>query len=414
MFSFNIKTCIVTGIVLFALFSWRIAEARPAGEYYLAVNAKDKSAAPNEFTSILGLKISDEIISPKFPTRYELDARINYERENDIRNNQYSGNIEGKYIFVQPSLWWNYTGEVNVIPLNRLIDIDNLTSQNISTISTGPTLSLWKNLRGSVDISALHSITNYSESNLDSGEDEISLEYIYPYSEIMSATYSLDYQSVKYDDVSNSASDYDSQTAGVKIERETLNSNFEFTFDYSNYDGTNSSSQENSIGLIMGYQINSISSILMEMSNSIETADDFNRLDNNTNDAIFRSGIFRNKRFALGYEHVTLDTSYRFRVFTNNLESIFDAVPITEKISGATFKFSSDINDELSILMSLESTDEETIDRRRDEIRAAAIYTRRHSKRLKSQVAIGIENDRVNSISTNDTSIQYRLTSALF
>jgi hypothetical protein len=393
---------------------WQAVKARPAGEYFLAVNAKDKSDAPNEVTSILGLKISDEIISSKFPTQYDLDARINYERENDIRNEQYSGNIMGKYIFVQPSLWWNYTGEVDVIPLDRLTDIDNLNSQNISTISTGPTLSLWKNLRGSVDITALHSITNYSDSNLDSKEDEISLEYIYPYSEIMSATYSLDYQSVKYDDVSNSASDYDSQTAGVKIERETLNSNFEFTFDYGNYDGTNSSSQENSIGLIMGYQINSISNISMELSNSIETADDFNRLDNNTNDAVFRSGIFRNKRFELGYEHVTPDTSYQFRVFTNKLESIFDAVSITEKISGATFKFSSDINDKLSILMSLESTDEETIDRRTDEIKAAAIYTRRHSKRLKSQVAIGIENDRVDGNSTNDTSIQYRLTSTLF
>jgi len=414
MFSISIRHYIVTGIVLCGMPGWQAAEARPAGEYFLAVNAKDKSDAPNEVTSILGLKISDEIISPKFPTQYYLDARINYERENDVRNEQYFGNITGKYIFVQPSLWWNYTGEVDVIPLDRDTIIDNLNSQNISTISTGPTLSLWKNLRGSVDITALHSITNYSDSNLDSKEDEISLDYIYPYSEIMSATYSLDYQSVEYDDVSNSASDYDSQTARVKIERDTSNSNFEFTYDYSNYDGTNSSSQENSIGLIMGYQINSFSNISMELSNSIETADDFNRLDNNTNDAVFRSGIFRNKRFELGYDHVTPDTSYQFRVFTNNLESIFDAVPITEKISGATFNFSSDINDKLSILMSLETTDEETIDRRTDEIKAAAIYTRRHSKRLKSQVAIGIENDRVNSISTNDTSIQYRLTSKLF
>ena len=64
--------------------------------------------------------------------------------------------------------------------------------------------------------------------------------------------------------------------------------------------------------------------------------------------------------------------------------------------------------------MSLETTDEETIDLRTDEIKAAAIYTRRHSKKLKSQIAVGIENDRVNGISTNDTSIQYRLTSALF
>ncbi len=413
MFSINIKYCIVTGIVLCGMLGWQAVKARPAGEYFLAVNAKDKSDAPNEFTSILGLKISDEIISSKFPTQYDLDARINYERENDIRNEQYSGNITGKYIFVQPSLWWNYTGEVEVIPLEDTL-IDNLNSQNISTISTGPTLSLWKNLRGSVDITALHSITNYSDSNLDSKEDDISLEYIYPYSEIISATYSLDYQSVKYDDVSNSASDYDSQSAGVKIERDTLNSNFEFTYDYSNYDGTNSSSQENSIGLIMGYQINSISNISMEVSNSTETADDFNRLDNNTNDAIFRSGIFRNKRFELGYEHVTPDTSYQFRVFTNKLESIFDAVPITERISGATFKFSSDINDRLSILMSLESTDEETFDRRTDEFKAAAIYTRRHSNKLKSQVAIGIENDRVDGDSTNDTSIQYRLTSKLF
>ena len=413
MYSINIKYCIVTGIVLCGMLGWQAVEARPTGEYFLAVNAKDKSDAPNEFTSILGLKISDEIISPKFPTQYDLDARIDYERENDIRNEQYSGNITGKYIFVQPSLWWNYTGDVEVIPLEGIL-VDNLNSQNISTISTGPTLSLWKNLRGSIDITALHSITNYSDSNLDSKGDEIRLDYFYPYSEITSVTYSLKYESVNYDDVSNATDDFDLLSAGVKIERNTLNSNFELAFAYSDNDKINSTDKEESIRLVMGYQISTISSISMEISNSLQTADNFNRLDNNTNDAVFRSGIFRNKRFELKYENVTANTNYQIKVFTNQLEETFDTAPATEKISGAAFNLSSDINEKLKFLISLESTDEETIERRTDEIKAAAIYTRRHSKRLKSQVAIGIENDRVNSISTNDTSIQYRLTSALF
>jgi len=413
MFSFNSKTCIVMGIVLWGMLGWQAVKARPAGEYFLAVNAKDKSDAPNEVTSILGLKISDEIISSKFPTQYDLDARINYERDNDITNEQYSGNITGKYIFVQPSLWWNYTGDVEVIPLEGIL-VDNLNSQNISTISTGPMLSLWKNLRGSVDITALHSITNYSDSNLDSKGDEIRLDYFYPYSEITSVTYVLEYESVNYDDVGNATDDFDLLSAGVKIERDTLNSNFELAFAYSDNNKLNSTDLEESIRLIMGYQISRISSISMEISNSLQTADEFNRLDNNPNNSIFQTGLFRNKRFELKYENVTANTNYQFKVFTNQLEETFDTAPATENISGAAFNLSSDINDKLSILMSLESTDEETIDRRTDEIKAAAIYTRRHSKRLKSQVAIGIENDRVDGISTNDTSIQYRLTSTIF
>ncbi len=86
MFSINIKYYIVTGILLCDLLGWQAAEARFAGEYYLGVDAEDQSDAPNEVTSILGLKISDDIVSPKFETQYDLEARINYEREIDITN----------------------------------------------------------------------------------------------------------------------------------------------------------------------------------------------------------------------------------------------------------------------------------------------------------------------------------------
>ena len=48
--------------------------------------------------------------------------------------------------------------------------------------------SHWNNLRGSINLTALASITNYSESNLDSKGEDITLDYFYPYSEIMSMT----------------------------------------------------------------------------------------------------------------------------------------------------------------------------------------------------------------------------------
>ena len=78
MFSINIKYYIVTGILLCDLLGWQAAEARITGEYYLGVDAEDHSDVPNEVTSILGLRISDDIVSPKFETQYDLEDRVVY------------------------------------------------------------------------------------------------------------------------------------------------------------------------------------------------------------------------------------------------------------------------------------------------------------------------------------------------
>jgi len=410
----NTRSCLVTGIVLCGLLGWQAAEARLAGEYYLGVDAEDHSDAPNEVTSILGLRISDDIVSPKFETQYDLDARVNYERENDITNFQFDGDITGRYIFIRPSLWWNYSGEFDVIPLNRGIQIDNLFSQNLSTVSTGPTISLWKNIRGSLDLTALASITKYSDSNLDSSGEDITLEYIYPFSEVISTTYFLDYESVNYDDVSNAVDNFDWLAAGVTIRQETENSRVEFMLAYNEVDQIGNPQPRNTFEFILDYQFDRYSNIAMEISDLLETANDFNRLDDNPDNAIFESGLFRNERISLRFGYASNDTRYSFELYTNQLETISDTAVITEKISGAVFGFDNDITQNINLSIGLNSTDEEILDVRTDEVIVAATYTRRHSKRLYSEFELSIENDRVNSVSSNDTIFRYRLTSALF
>ena len=396
------------------LLGWQVADARISGQYFLGLDAKDRSDGSNEVSSILGLRISDNLISPKFQTQYELESRVIYDHENNVRNEQYSGNFTGKYIFIRPSLWWNYSGNFDVVPVDTGIEIDNLRSQTLSTVSTGPTISLWKNLRGSVDLTALSSITNYSESNLDSRGEDITLNYFYPFSQIMSVTYSLNYQTVKYDDVINATNDFDLLAAGVTISRDTVSSNFELKLEHSDIDNINISSQQDTIELIMGYQINTFSNISMEISDSLQSAAEFNRLGDNPDIALFQSGLFRNKRIQLGYGHATIDTRYQFQLFANQIENIFDTVVTSNKISGAVFGFSNDINDELNLFIGLESTKDEILNARSEELIVTATYTRRHSKRLFSQLKFTIENDRVNNIDSNDTIIQYRITSALF
>ena len=414
MFSINIKYYIVTGILLCDLLGWQAAEARFAGEYYLGVDAEDHSDVPNEVTSIFGLKISDDIVSPKFETQYGLEARVNYERENDITNFQFDGDITGRYIFIRPSLWWNYSGEFDVIPLDRETEIDNLRSQNLSTVSTGPTISLWKNLRGSIDLTALATVTKYSDSNLDSNGEDITLEYIYPFSEVMSTTYFLDYESVNYDDVSIADDDFDWLAAGVTISRETDNSRVELMLAYNEVDDINNPQPRNTFEFTMDYQIDRYSNIAMEISDLLGTADDFNRLDDNPDNAIFGSGILRNERLSLRYGYAETDTRYDFEIYTNQLATILDTAVVTDKISGVVFGFSNDISKNLNLFIGLESTDEEILDVRTDEVIVAATYTRQHSKRLFSEFELSIENDRVNNVSSNDTIFRYRLTSALF
>jgi len=410
----NTRSCLVTGTVLCGMLGWQAVEARIAGEYYLGVDAEDHSDAPNEVTSYLGLRISDDLVSPKFETQYDLEATVYYERDNDVTNEQYSGDITGRYFFIRPSLWWNYSGEFDVIPLDRVTEIDNLRSQTLSTVSTGPTISLWKNLRGSIDLTALASVTKYSDSNLDSRGEDITLDYFYPYSEIMSVTYSLDYESVNYDDESNISDDFDLLTAGITINRGTVNSSFELILEYGDLENNNNSSSERLIELNMGYQINGYSNIEIEISETLQTADEFNRLDDNPDNAIFVSGVFRKERVALNYEYAANDTRYDFEIYTNNLETIFDTVQTTEKISGVVFRFAYDITKDLNLFLGLETTDEEILDVRTDEVVVATTYTRRHSKRLFSEFELSIENDRVDNVSSNDTIFRYRLTSALF
>jgi len=411
---FSIKSCIVTGIVLFELLGWQVAEARLTGQLFYGLNAVDRSDDLDEVSSILGLSISNNFVSSKFQTDYKLESRFIFDHENNVRNEQYTGNFTGKYMFIRPSLWWNYFGNIDVIPLDTGIEIDNLRSQTLSTVSTGPTISLWKNLRGSLDLTALSSITNYSESNLDSRGEDITLKYSYPFSEIMSVSYSLDYQSVKYDDVSNAVNDFDLLAAGIVISRDTVNSNIELTLERSDVDNINNPPPQNTIKLITGYQLNSISNISMEISDSLLSAAEFNRLGDNPDNSIFRSGLIRNKRFQLGYGHVTTNTRTSFRVFTNQLENILDTIVTSDEINGAVFSFSQDVNDKLNLFIRLESTDVKILNQRSEEILARATYTRRHNKRLFSRLEFTIENDRVNNIGSNDAIIQYRITSTVF
>jgi len=396
------------------MLDWQAAQARVTGEFYLGVDAEDHSDAPNEITSIFGLRIRDDVVSPKFETQYDLEARINYERDNDVTNDQYSGVITGRYFFIRPSLWWNYSGEFDVIPLDRVTEIDNLNSQNLSTVSTGPTISLWKNLRGSIDLTALATVTKYSDSNLDSSGEDITLEYIYPFSEGMTTTYFLDYESVNYDDVSNAVDDFDWLAAGVTISRETENSRVGLMLAYNEVDDINNPPSRNTFEFTLGYQIDRFSNIAMEISDLLGTADDFNRLGDNPDNAIFVSGILRNERFSLSYGYAATDTRYDFEIYTNQLETISDTTVITEKISGVVFGFSNDITQNINLFIGLEATDEEILDVRTDEVVVAATYTRRHSKRLFSEFELSIENDRVNNVSSNDTIFRYRLTSKLF
>ena len=396
------------------LLVWQAAEARINGDFYYGLTAKDRSDAPNEVYSTLGLNIKDNLITSNSQTIYGLESRLNYDHKENVTNDQYSGFFTGEYMFIQRSLWWNYFGEVGVIPLNTGAKIDGLTSQNFSTVSTGPTISWWKNLRGSVDLTALASITKYSESNLDSKGNDITLDYFYPYSEIMSVTYSLDYEEVRYDDVSHAINDFDLLTAGITINRGTVNSSFELILEYGDLENNNNSSSERLIELNMGYQINGFSNIAIEISDTLQTADEFNRLDDNPDNAIFVSGVFRNERVALRYEYAANDTRYDFEIYTNNLETIFDTVQTTEKISGVVFGFAYDIINDLNLFLGLETTDEETLDVRTDEVVVAATYTRWHSERLYSGFELSLENERVNDVSSNDTIFRYRLTSALF
>ena len=419
MFGFNTKSCLLTGIVLCELLGWSTLEARVTGEYYFGLNAEDHSDDPNETTSLLGLNISDDLLTPNSQTSYELESLLVYDRENDVTNDQYTGSLTGRYVFLQPSLWWNYSGEVDVIPLDTgmpgtRIEVDNLRSQNLSTFSTGPTISLWKNLRGSVDVTALANITNYSDTNLDSSGSQITLDYIYPYSKIASLTYSLDYETVDYDDAINATDDFDLVTAGITIDRATEISSFELILEYSNLDNINNSSTQNAIELNLGYQLNAISNLSMEISSSLETADEFNTLGDNPDNAIFRSGLFRNERYQLGYGYVTADTRFEFHLYTNQLESIFDAIASTEKVSGAVIEFDNDITDTLNLFIGLESTDLETLNERTDELVVAATYTRRHSERFFSEIELSIEKDRVDNVDSNDTTLVYRFTSTLF
>ncbi len=411
---FSTKSYVLTGIVLCELLGWQVAEARVAGQYFYELTAKDRSDAPNEVYSTLSLGISDNLVSSKAPTEYGLETRWTYDRKNDVTNEQYSGYFTGKYIFSQSSLWWNYFGEVEVIRLDTGTRIDDIRSQNLSTVSTGPTISLWKNIRGSVDLTALASITSYSDSNLDSKGKDITLDYFYPYSEIISLTYTLGYKEVKYDDVNFAINDFDVLGAGITINRDTKTSNFELIVRRVDLEYQNKSSTENMIELNIGYQINGFSSISMEISNSLNTATEFNRLDNNPNDAIFVSNLFRNERFQLGYEHATTNTIFNFQIFTNNLENSFDTIVTTEKITGAVSGFSNDVTDNLNLFIGLESTDYETRDTRFDELIVSSTYTRQHGKRLYSKIKFTINSYRVNNDDSTDIWIQYRITSKLF
>ena len=124
----------------------------------------------------------------------------------------------------------------------------------------------------------------------------------------------------------------------------------------------------------------------MGISDSLLSADEFNRLGDNPDNAIFESGLFRNKRLRLSYGYATTNTTSRILAYVNQLENLFDTAVTSDEISGAAVHFSNDINDNLNLFISLESTDDEIINQKSEEVIVTATYTRWHSKRVFSEL----------------------------
>ncbi len=392
-----------------------LANIRASGierELRYSANFESHSEVEDEASSILSLSLRETRIWERYRNEYDLTFTYNYEHRENEDNEQYSGFYFGSYEVAGPDFVWDLRGDFEVLAEESGAEIDTFSSQNLTTLSTGPKLRLFPALRGETELSALLSRSDYSESNLDSRQGDVALRHRYPINNRRSLTFETFYQTVEFVDEINAINEYDANGLAIEFDARGPRSTFGLRAAVIEFDNELDTPNQEEYGLRYGYQLTPRGTLTFALEDTIETAAEFNRANPTDTNAIFIASPIRTERATLGYAYLDIEDTFDFSIYVEDVEILFEDTS-AEEITGITFGWVRRISEGWTFLLEADTAENDFLDSQTDSLTTSLIYTRRHGPRTVSELEFSVEADEVDDERIEDRIVAYRFVASL-
>jgi hypothetical protein len=397
--------------LLLPVFSTQAANNRLTYSANLEAHSEDDE----EVTSRLTLALNDEQYWSNFISQYDLVLSLLYDhRGEEDSGGQFEGFYRGDYLITRSkSMIWNFDADFEVLPEDSGEEVDDFESQNLTVLSTGPTLSLFRKLHGTTELTALVSDIHYSESELDSVQGEVNLSHIRPVSATRNLTLSLYYVSTEFDDLINRSSDYDASTVSLAYDSSGRNWNLELVGGITEIDNESDPDNQPLFEFNYEYLMNARSTIYFQARDGLETTIDYNRNNPTENNDLFLSSPLRSKRVSLEYAYFWRQDVYRAEIYTEEIEVIFeDGEP--EEVFGGSLSFTRFVGKEWVYFLGIDVSENNLLDDRFESLDASVTYIRRHTSATRSEIKVALEADRSDETDIDDYILGYRFVTDLY
>ncbi len=380
-----------------------------------SLSSEYNSDEDDQVFSDLQLNINDSFEATRFEGNFDLNSNLFMDHDENDSNDQHQGRLDSRFNFVRSSAWWNLNATVEVLPVDTGVEIEEFQSQTLTRLTTGPEISFWRSMRGSLDLALQVTEVSFSETTLDSTQTTASVVYNYPIDSNTNIGIDTSVSSTEYDDPDNAVNDFDLSSVGLFFDSRNRDISYSAragTNTVENADG--SKTNQDSLELNFAYTINSYSSLSLSLSESLQTSDVFNLLSGNRDESQFQSGLLQNRRIAAGYQYQLREFSAALEVFTNEVENVVSTIESNNEINGWSISLVDNLSDNFRIAASFSQTTNDAADVDEDDLAISLSYLLQHTREVSSEFVYFIDNESINGNDFDNSGLRYQFSSILF
>lgn len=378
-----------------------------------SANFEAHSELSDETTSIVTLELADQESWSKFTNEYNLKFNYLVDHEDNEENDQSEGFYLGSFLITPATIAWDIRADFEVLPEDSGSDIDNFRSQNLTVLSTGPRMQLFRRLRGKTEARVTATSIDFSESLLDSRQGAFQIAHNYPLAVNRSVSLELSRLSTEFDDAINERSDYDAETIRLVFESSLAFHHLTVNIARVALENDSDPPDQDEYGLTYTFRFNSRSSIELEVEQALQTSIEFNADSPVENNSLFESSLLKNDRASLRYLYVQERDFFLLTYYSNEVEPVFgDDEP--SDIVGVSASYSSIFSENWRYYLEIDVSENDFVDDRFESLEAALTYSIPHSRDTTSELEISAEFDETDTSSVEDYILTYRLVSRIF
>lgn len=388
------------------------ASPRVALDYRFQAEAHDNQE--DRVYSIIEFGLADNYASSRLIMDYDITSGLIYEHQEGVDNIQWNGTLASNYKFT-PSLSWVLDIDVTEINLEDNTEIDLINSQTFTTTSTGLEYSVDRSIRGSLVIGVFTRLYTYEDSPLDGDENTFELIYTYPFNSTSSLITSASRIDQQYDEPSESINDAINDRLRIGYQKRFSRLSFDIFIDQNSIDYSNRHYQEDieGYGLGIDYQVNSRSSLSLDLGKQIEQVFSVNENLIDPQNSLLTSGLVENQSASVQYDYRSNFNTFSMLVYQNDIKYV-DETADDDLLKGSLINYLHNFNTKVSLGINYEQYENGNGSNDYELSTYSLIYQINKTHRTTSSISLIVEEGTENEINNDDNIIQFNFTGKIY